>query len=370
MKKDIFNNAFLNKRVLVTGDTGFKGSWLCVWLSMLGARVSGLSLPAKGHGDNFTRARLAKTIRHFDGDVCDFSAVEKIFSAVRPQIVFHLAAQALVIESYARPRETFSTNVLGTLNVLDACKNLSSVKAIVNVTSDKCYDNKEWVHGYRESDPLGGKDPYSASKAASEIVSAAYSHSFFCKKGAPAIATARAGNVIGGGDWAQNRIVPDCIRALESGTIISLRNPHATRPWQHVLEPLRGYLLLAKNLLAEGATWSGAWNFGPLQANTKTVETLVRHIVKQWGNGALQPAKTAEKPHEAGQLNLDISKALHFLSWRPVLDFNDTVRWTVDEYRAMHQTKNVYDVMKHEISAYTDKVLETLETKGAAHGAL
>lgn len=364
MKKDLFDNAFLNKRVLVTGDTGFKGSWLCVWLTMLGARVSGLSLPARSGRDNFIRAKLFKSIRHFDGDVRDYRVVNNVFSAVRPQIVFHLAAQALVLESYTAPHETISTNVLGTLNILEACRNRSPVKAIVNVTSDKCYDNMEWIHGYRETDPLGGKDPYSASKAASEILSAAYQHSFFSGGTSAAIATARAGNVLGGGDWAPNRIVPDCVRSLLAGRKIVLRNPRATRPWQHVLEPLRGYLMLAQKLFKEGEKWSGPWNFGPAPANTKRVETLVKLALEEWGGNPVKVLKKGRGPHEAGKLNLDISKAINFLGWRPVLDFKETVSWTMFEYRSMQGSKNVLGVMKREIQRYSDKVLEDARSEG------
>jgi CDP-glucose 4,6-dehydratase len=356
MKKDLFDNIFRNKRVLVTGDTGFNGSWLCVWLLSLGAGVTGLALPARSRRDNFVRGGLGNKMRHLEIDVRDYGAVRKAFLSCKPQIVFHLAAQPLVIESYKTPRETFETNVVGTLNVLEAARLSSCVKAIVNVTSDKCYDNKERVRGYRETDPLGGHDPYSASKAASEIVSAAYRHSFFASCNGPASATARAGNVIGGGDWAPYRIVPDCIRALLRGSIIEVRNPHATRPWQHVLEPLRGYLMLAQKLYAEGEQWSGPWNFGPLQSNSKPVKTLVEKVVSVWGSGKVKQAKQIKKPHEAGLLNLDISKALTLLQWCPVLNFDDTVSWTIEEYRRMEQAGRVYDEMIAEIQNYSEKV--------------
>jgi CDP-glucose 4,6-dehydratase len=244
--------------------------------------------------------------------------------------------------------------VVGTLNVLEAARLSSSVKAIVNVTSDKCYDNKERVRGYRETDPLGGRDPYSASKAASEIVSASYRHSFFASGNSPALATARAGNVIGGGDWAPYRIVPDCMRALLRGTTIDVRNPHATRPWQHVLEPLRGYLMLAQKLYTEGGQWSGPWNFGPLQSNSRRVQTLVDKVVFIWGSGTIKQVKNVKKPHEAGLLNLDISKAMTMLTWCPVLNFDETVSWTIEEYRRMEKSGSVLDVMTSEIQKYTD----------------
>jgi CDP-glucose 4,6-dehydratase len=366
MKKDLFNNLFHGKRVFVTGDTGFKGSWLCVWLLSLGAHVTGMALPPRSKRDNFVRGGLARKIRHLEIDVRDYDAVHKAFLSCKPQIIFHLAAQPLVIESYKTPRETLETNVLGTLNVLEAARLTSSVKAIVNVTSDKCYDNKEWVHGYRETDPLGGRDPYSASKAASEIVSAAYRYSFFASGGSgPALATARAGNVIGGGDWAPYRIVPDCIRALLSSSTIEVRNPHATRPWQHVLEPLRGYLMLAHKLYAEGEQWSGPWNFGPLQSNSRPVQTLVEKVVSVWGSGTIKQAKQNKKPHEAGLLNLDISKAMTLLQWCPVLNFNDTVSSTIEDYRRMEQASRVFDVMTLEIQKYTDLVRDTPEHRKA-----
>jgi CDP-glucose 4,6-dehydratase len=359
MKKDLFNNLFHGKRILVTGDTGFKGSWLCVWLLTLGADVTGLALPARSKRDNFVRGSFARKIRHLEIDVRDYDAVHKAFFSCKPQIIFHLAAQPLVIESYKTPRETLETNVLGTLNVLEAARLTSSVKAIVNVTSDKCYDNKEWVHGYRETDPMGGRDPYSASKAASEIVSAAYRYSFFSNPVGPALATARAGNVIGGGDWAPYRIVPDCIRALLSDSTIEVRNPHATRPWQHVLEPLRGYLMLGQKLFTEGNTWSGPWNFGPLQSNSRPVQTLVEKVVSVWGSGTIKQAKQKKKPHEAGLLNLDISKAMTLLQWCPVLNFDDTVSSTIEEYRRMEHAGRVFEVMTSEIQKFTELVRDT-----------
>jgi len=244
---------------------------------------------------------------------------------------------------------------MGTVNVLEAARLSASVKAIVNVTSDKCYDNKEWIHGYRETDHLGGKDPYSASKAASEIVSAAYRHSFFSGNHTAALATARAGNVIGGGDWAANRIVPDCVRALTAGKPIRLRNPGAIRPWQHVLEPLRGYLMLMRKLYTEGSGWSGPWNFGPLPANLQSVESLARKAVAAWGSGTVKK-ETSKKPrHEAGLLNLDISKSLSYLGWQPALSFDETVTWTMEEYWTLRRTDDAFTTMSDEIGRYSRK---------------
>ena len=356
MNRDSLKNAFQNKRILVTGDTGFKGSWLCVWLVNLGANVYGLSLPPKSKRDNFSRAGLSRRIRHFDADINNFDDIKKIVDTCKPLMIFHCAAQALVLESYASPRATFGANVMGTVNVLEAARVSASVKAIVNVTSDKCYDNREWIHGYRETDPLGGKDPYSASKAASEIVSAAYRHSFFSGNHTAALATARAGNVIGGGDWAANRIVPDCVRACMAGKPIRLRNPGAIRPWQHVFEPLRGYLMLMRNLYTEGNAWSGPWNFGPLPANLQSVESLARKAVTAWGSGSVKKEPSKKPRHEAGLLNLDISKTINILGWKPALTFEETIDWTMREYRFLGSAPRVFDAMMREIDQYNDIV--------------
>lgn len=353
MTQSIFNNVFKGKRVLVTGDTGFKGSWLCVWLTVLGARVYGLSLPPKRRRDNYSRAGIAAIISHFDADINEFAAVKKVITRCKPQMIFHCAAQALVLESYKSPYSTFCTNVTGTLNVLEAARVSSGVKAIVNVTSDKCYDNQEWIHGYRETDPLGGKDPYSASKAAAEIVSAAYRHSFFSGSRSLALGTVRAGNVIGGGDWSRNRIVPDCIRALRSGKPIQLRNPHARRPWQHVLEPLCGYLLLMQRLHDEGHRWAGAWNFGPLTHNIQSVGDLARKVVEAWGHGAITTDNNHGTFHEAEMLNLDISKATNILGWHPALTFDETIAWTIDDYRNLERKNGALETMKNTIVKYS-----------------
>ena len=257
---------YADRRVLVTGHTGFKGSWLALWLHELGANVTGLSLPPNTKPSHFELIGLKELLLHIEGDIRDLKIVKRAFDAANPQIVFHLAAQPLVRDSCDNPKGTFDTNIGGTVNILEAIRQCPSVKAVVVITSDKCYENKEWVWGYRENDALGGHDPYSASKGATEIVCSAYHRSFFDKNGCGphlGFATARAGNVIGGGDWANDRIIPDCIRALSQGEPISIRNPNATRPWQHVLDPLSGYLLLAKRLLDDPDHFCGAWNFGP-----------------------------------------------------------------------------------------------------------
>jgi CDP-glucose 4,6-dehydratase len=324
---------YRNKTVLVTGDTGFKGSWLALWLSTLGARVIGLGLPPATREDNFVVNDLESRIRHINADIRDPGVVDRIFQNEAPDFVFHLAAQALVLDSYREPHHTFTTNVLGTLNVLEAIRNNQGVKAAVMITSDKCYENQEWIHGYRESDPLGGKDPYSASKGAAEIVISSYTRSFFSGDDATAVASVRAGNVIGGGDWAKDRIVPDCIRSLKQQRPIVIRNPHAVRPWQYVLEPLYGYLLLGNALAKDRETFSGPWNFGPYHENAVPVETLVQEIVRQWGSGSYHSTSSRHGPTESAILMLDISKAVHVLGWNPCLSLAESVRFTLDEYR-------------------------------------
>jgi CDP-glucose 4,6-dehydratase len=326
--------SYSGKNVLITGDTGFKGSWLAIWLSKLGARVTGFGFPPKNPEDNFTVSGLSSRIYHIDGDIRDYVVLSEAIRTVRPDYVFHLAAQALVLDSYRDPYQTFTTNVMGTLNVLEAIRKIPGVKSAVMVTSDKCYENREWIHGYRESDPLGGRDPYSASKGAAEIIISSYIRSFFHENNAPSVASVRAGNVIGGGDWSENRIIPDCIRSLKSNLPIEIRNPRSVRPWQHVLEPLYGYLLLGSALSeTDGKTFSGSWNFGPYPSNTVTVETLVHEILRQWGRGTIHLSGTVPATKESTILVLDINKATHLLKWNPVLPLKKSVQLTLDEYR-------------------------------------
>jgi CDP-glucose 4,6-dehydratase len=339
--KNPFTDIYKGKSVLVTGDTGFKGSWLALWLHELGADVTGIALAPHTKPSHFQLTSLDKKIHHINVDIRNPEKVKKIFDQAKPEIVFHLAAQALVRVSYSDPKTTFDTNIGGTVNVLEAIRRCPSVRAAIVVTSDKCYDNKEWVWGYRESDPLGGHDPYSASKGAVEIVSAAYRRSYFDQKGfGPHLgfATARAGNVIGGGDWARDRIIPDCIRALAKNKPIIIRNPNATRPWQHVLDPLWGYLLLAAQLWEYPDTFSGAWNFGPQASDQITVRELAQRFINIWGNGVIQTPQITKAPHETRLLNLNIDKAAFELKWRPVLDSPSAIDWTVNWYRFWHQT--------------------------------
>lgn len=328
----MFNNSFKNRKILVTGDTGFKGSWLSIWLKSLGAEVYGYALPPKTERDNFVLCGLDKIIHHQDGDIRDLGTLTKFFGDVRPDYAFHLAAQPLVIDSFNDPHYTFETNIMGAVNFFEAVRKTDSVRSAVNVTSDKCYKNNEWVWGYRESDPMGGKDPYSASKSGSEIVSLSYIESFFSKAGTPSVATARAGNVIGGGDWAENRIVPDFFRALDKKQELELRNPDSTRPWQHVLEPLSGYLSLAGMLFEQGKKFSGGWNFGPNSELNISVRELIEEMISSIGEGQFKSPQSKQKFHEAGLLNLDISKAMHDLNWSPALSFDETVRMVVEGY--------------------------------------
>jgi CDP-glucose 4,6-dehydratase len=356
----IFENVFRGRTILVTGDTGFKGSWLAIWLSNLGANVIGYSLPPKTAKDNFVLCGLNNKITHIDGDVRKYDRVQAVLSEYQPTVVFHLAAQALVLDSYKEPLYTYHTNVMGAANVLEAARHEPSVRVVVNVTSDKCYENKEWVYSYRETDPLGGKDPYSASKAASEIITQSYIGSFFDDNGRVAIASARAGNVIGGGDWAENRIFPDCVRALTRGAPVVIRHPNAVRPWQHVLEPLSGYLRLASLLYTDGTIYNGAWNFGPSMKNMVTVKQLVEEIIRQWGHGSYIIADAGSDGKEAGLLSLDISKAVNSLGWQPVLNFSQTVQFTIEEYKTNDlSAEEAFDQRAGHIDRYT-KLRESL----------
>ncbi len=338
----MFNDFYQNKRVLVTGHTGFKGSWLSLWLHELGANVTGFALPPSTNPSHFNLISLDNLVGHFEGDIRDLETIKHVFDIAKPELIFHLAAQALVRDSYNDPKTTFDTNIGGTVNVLEAIRQCPSVKAVVVITSDKCYDNREWVWGYRENDPLGGHDPYSASKGAAEIVAAAYQRSYFDKNGQGphlGLATARAGNVIGGGDWAKDRIIPDCIRALTTDQPIIIRNPQATRPWQHVLDPLAGYLLLAARLLENPDKYSGAWNFGPQTYDQTTVRELAERLITTWGSGTIQSPPAKKAPHEAHLLHLSIDKAIFDLKWQPVLDSSSAINWTVDWYKSWHHSQ-------------------------------
>jgi CDP-glucose 4,6-dehydratase len=344
--------AFRDKRVLVTGDTGFKGSWLALWLAEAGARVFGYALPPERPDDHFAVLGLQDRIEHEDGDIRSRDVLSAFFRRAQPEFVFHLAAQALVRRSYADPKETFDTNVGGSVDVLECVRSTPSVKALVYVTSDKCYRNREWVWGYRENDELGGHDPYSASKAAAELVFSAYADSFFRTRQGFGFASVRAGNVIGGGDWSDDRIVPDCLRALRRGEAIVLRKPSAVRPWQHVLEPLGGYLTLAEALARDPLKFSGAWNFGPDGNTARSVHELAQNIVSVWGEGRIEVRTTSSDPHEAGLLHLNCDKARNILGWSAQWDFERTVKETVDWYRAAALGEKVPTVSAAQIKNY------------------
>ncbi len=358
----IINNNLLkiyrNKKVLITGDTGFKGSWLAIWLNEIGAKVFGYALPPQNNYDNFVTSRLNDKIIHQNGDIRDYKKLFNFFNEVKPDIAFHLAAQSLVLESYKNPKYTFETNILGTVNFFEAVRNSKSIKVAINVTSDKCYKNNEWVWGYRENDPMGGKDPYSASKGASEIITSSYLQSFFLSENSPNIASVRAGNVIGGGDWAENRIVPDFFRALNNNEPLYLRSPKATRPWQHVLEPLSGYLLLGAKLYIEGKKYSGAWNFGPLGDYHHTVEDLIKKMIELIKRGKYTFSDSENKFHEAQLLKLDISKAIHYLHWEPTLTFEETVAFTVEGYLAEIKNDDIYESRKNQILSFVNLSLK------------
>jgi len=325
--------ALSGKRILVTGHTGFKGSWLCVALNELGANVTGYALPPDYPDSHFNLLGLKNIVTHVEGNILDYDLFHRTFADFKPELVFHLAAQALVRRSYDEPKLTLDTNIAGSVNLLEIVRNTPSVRALIYVTSDKCYLNREWEWGYRENDELGGHDPYSASKAAAEMVFSAYWDSFFTRRDAFGASSVRAGNVIGGGDWALNRIVPDCIRSLQNKKPIQLRSPESTRPWQHVLEPLSGYLLLAARLLQDPKRFSGAWNFGPESCDIRTVKTLAEKIIQQWGGGAMEICAPDTDLHEARLLHLNCDKTHQLLGWQPRWDFDRTVEETVRWYR-------------------------------------
>jgi CDP-glucose 4,6-dehydratase len=344
---------FRGKRVLVTGHTGFKGSWLTLLLDSLGAKVMGYALSPDYAGGHFERLGLEKQIRHVTGDVRDLDYMRKEVGAFQPEIVFHLAAQALVRPSYVDPKTTFDVNVGGGINLLEVVRTCDSVRALVFITSDKCYENLEWIWGYRESDAMGGHDPYSASKGAAELVFSSYLRSFFANRPEFGAATARAGNVIGGGDWAADRIVPDCVRALQAGKPIIIRSPRATRPWQHVLEPLSGYLKLGARLLESGHAFDGSWNFGPHVGDVRTVLDVANAIACQFESASVIVDEPRDKAHEAQLLQLNSDKARQLLQWDTRWDFEQTLAATGCWYQeVLVHDKPAAAVSRGQISAY------------------
>lgn len=346
-----------NKKVLITGHTGFKGSWLSLWLQRLGASVIGYSLPAPTQPSLFEVAKIEPQLTSITGDIRDLADLQAVMLEHQPEIVFHMAAQPLVRYSYQNPVETYATNVMGTVNLLEAVRHSSSVRVVVVITTDKCYENREWVWGYRENEPMGGRDPYSSSKGCAELVTEAYRSSFFTPypqelHQPAAIASVRAGNVIGGGDWASDRLIPDIMRAIQADQPVLIRNPHATRPWQHVLEPLGGYMLLAERLWQSGTTYAEGWNFGPNDEDVKPVSWIVDYLTRRWGEGASWKLDAGDHPHEANYLKLDCSKAKARLGWHPRLSLDTTLEWIVEFYQAYRHQEDIAKVVDAQILRY------------------
>jgi CDP-glucose 4,6-dehydratase len=342
-----------NKKVLITGHTGFKGAWLSYLLSSWGAKVSGLSL-APERPSFYELLQLDQQVVSHIGDIRNPELVQNVFLKEKPEIVFHMAAQALVRPSYQDPVGTYATNVMGTAHVLEGIRKISSVKSCVVVTSDKCYENREWARGYKEDDAMGGWDPYSSSKGCAEILTSSWVRSFFHDRPI-GIASGRAGNVIGGGDFAVDRLIPDCMRAFAQGEKVILRNPSATRPWQHVLEPLSGYITLAETNFQEPFHYRGGWNFGPGPDQELTVEQVVKAARENWGDAASFEVQSAGHPHEAHLLKLDCSKAFEKLAWKPTLNFEQTIQWTIEWYKAWaHHSENLEKITARQVQSYTE----------------
>ena len=361
----MFGETYRNRRVLLTGHTGFKGSWMACWLQRMGAEVCGYSLPAPSTPAHWELLKL--DMRSEIADILDAESLKRVVADFQPEIVFHLAAQSLVRDSYKNPVETYATNVMGTLNVLEACRASESVRAIINVTTDKCYENKEWVWGYRENDPMGGYDPYSSSKGCSELLTASYRNSYFNndaygKDHGTLLASCRAGNVIGGADWATDRLVPDIMRAVSEDRSVEIRNPAATRPWQHVLEPLGGYMLVGQRLLDGQVQCATGWNFGPTDEGSLSVGDVVKHIKRHWSRIDYRLAEVADAPHEANLLKLDCSKANAFLNWTPAWNSAQTFERTVNWYREFYEGGRLatYD----DLDVYTNDVKQGEASNG------
>lgn len=354
----VINQRFwCGRKVFVTGHTGFKGSWLCLWLQQLGAKVTGYALEPPTTPSIFTEAKVEKGLeKSIVGDVRDAEFFTQFMQQVEPEIVIHMAAQPLVRYSYANPVDTYSTNIMGTVNMLEAVRKTPSVKAVLNITSDKCYENVKCVQGYREDDPMGGYDPYSSSKGCAELISSAYRKSFLQNEGI-ALATARSGNVIGGGDWAKDRIVPDAMRAFIANKTLLVRNPHATRPWQHVLEPLTGYLLLCQKLVEQSEGFAEGWNFGPDGEDAKPVSTLADIMIRSWGGDARWNSDGGKHVHEANYLKLDCLKAKTLLKWKPVWHLERGLEETVQWYKAWHQKQEMHSYTVDQIEVYQKECL-------------
>ena len=344
---------WVGKKVLITGHTGFKGSWLSLWLQSLGANLTGIAIESPTSPNMFKLANIGEGMKSYLVDIRDFNAVEKVVSEACPEIVMHMASQPLVRYSYQNPIETYATNVMGTVHLLEALRKQGGAKAVVNVTSDKCYENKEEeCRAYQEHEPMGGHDPYSSSKACAELVTAAYRKSFL-EHHSIAVATARAGNVIGGGDWAADRLVPDILNAFERNSVVQIRNPHATRPWQHVLEPLSGYLTLAEHLFFQSSTYSEGWNFGPHEEDARPVQWIVEQLAISWGNEATWQLDPGQHPHEANYLKLDISKAKSQLGWSPSWKLQTALQNITQWHRAWLDQENMKKLCLDQILQYS-----------------
>ncbi|MDQ7096249.1 CDP-glucose 4,6-dehydratase [Desulfosporosinus sp. PR] len=351
------NNFWLGKRVFITGHTGFKGSWLSLWLQTLGAEVCGYSLQPPSNPSLFELTRAQEGMISIEGNILDLPYLHKHINQFKPEIIIHMAAQSLVRHSYQFPIDTLAVNIMGTAHLLEAVRRVDSVRVAVNVTSDKCYENREWLWGYRENDPMGGHDPYSCSKGCAELVTSSYRRSYFMAENAVQVATARAGNVIGGGDWATDRIIPDCFLAIRQGEPIFLRNPEAVRPWQHVLEPLAGYLRLAEMLWFNGQQYAESWNFGPDDSHAWRVQDVVETLCSLWGKDAKWIAKSDATEHEAHYLKLDSSKAVQKLGWARKMNMFDTLSMTVEWYKNYYNGADPWLISTKQIQAY-QKLLE------------
>jgi CDP-glucose 4,6-dehydratase len=351
------SNFWKDKRVFLTGHTGFKGGWLSLWLGLMGAKVTGYALAPNTTPNFFEVAEVERDLeKSHIADIRDLERLQKAMAEAQPEIVFHMAAQPLVRYSYANPVETYATNVMGTVHVLESIRSSNSVRAAVIVTTDKCYENKEWAWGYRENEPMGGYDPYSNSKGCAELATSAYRQSFFSpekySQHQVAIASARAGNVIGGGDWSEDRLIPDAIKAFEADQALVIRHPLATRPWQHVLEPLSGYLVLAQILYEQGADFDGAWNFGPRDEDARSVQEVIELLIKQWGTSASWQQVTGEQPHEAHALKLDISKARQYLAWAPKWSLEAAIEQIVHWQHAYQNELDMHAMSLQQIKNY------------------
>ncbi|VAW75257.1 CDP-glucose 4,6-dehydratase [hydrothermal vent metagenome] len=341
------------KRVLLTGHTGFKGSWLSLWLQQLGAEVTGYSLSPPSTPSLFELADVADGMTSIEADIRNLDQLEATIREQQPEVLIHMAAQSLVRYSYDNPIETIETNVMGTANLFEAVRRTDSARVVLNITSDKCYENREWCWGYRENEPMGGHDPYSSSKGCAELITSAYRNSYFSSEDSSVVlASARAGNVIGGGDWAADRLIPDIMRSFMQNESVTIRFPNAIRPWQHVLEPLSGYMALVEKLWQEGGEYTGGWNFGPRDEDARPVLWIVDQLVKQWGDSASYHLDKGMNPHEANYLKLDCSKAHQKLQWSPQLSLNTALAWVTDWYKACYQKQNMRTETEKQITAY------------------